>query len=36
MFTALNRAWPLVGLAFALLAVVCWIALFARLAIALL
>jgi hypothetical protein len=36
MFTAIDRAWPFVGLAFALLAVVCWIALFGRLAIALL
>jgi hypothetical protein len=36
MFTALDRAWPLVGLAFALLAVIYWMALFGRLAIALL
>ena len=33
MFTALDRVWPLVGLAFAFLAIVCWMALFGRLAI---
>jgi hypothetical protein len=36
VFTALDRVWPLVGLAFAFLAIVCWMALFGRLAIALL